>query len=288
MLVEPGPVLRRNASSSAVWAKSMGDSTVSSAMEFTFSDDQEALRGRSASSRGREPDALRAERWESEDGTTEEVWRQPVELGWDRPARPPRPRAASASALVDLVVVQEEMGRVPSPAPTSRQRSSPPSPPCASASPTAAAGGSAPAPSPSTASATATPSTGCAPAPARRAAGGASPASSPWCSTATVPTGCLSRPAPRRPRHLPRRAPRGGAGPDVGRRPQVARPCSTTRPAEPVGPDGDHTAMYGGWRTDANVALCAELVGGWSRPTTWRSSTPRSGCSSAVDRHPSR
>lgn len=50
---------------------------------------------------------------------------------------------------------------------------------------------------------------------------------------------------------------------DVTRR--VARLAFDDAPAEPVGPDGDHTAAWRRVADDAAVALCAELVGSMER-----------------------
>ena len=86
-------------------------------MEFTFSDDQEALRGAVRQFLAAEsPMPYVRERWESEDGTTDEVWRQLVELGWTG-LLVPEAQGGLGLGLVDLVVVQEEMGRVPFPGP---------------------------------------------------------------------------------------------------------------------------------------------------------------------------
>src|SRR5436309_1452655 len=86
-------------------------------MDFTFNADQEELRRtvRSFLERQSPPSYVRA-MIDDERGFTDEVWDQLVELGW--PAiLVPEANGGLGLGLVDVVVVMEEMGRVPFPGP---------------------------------------------------------------------------------------------------------------------------------------------------------------------------
>ena len=86
-------------------------------MEFTFSEEQDALRDSVRSFlEGESP----AEYWrtmmEDERGFTDSVWKEVVELGWTG-LLVPEEHGGMGLGLVDVVVVMEEMGRVPFPGP---------------------------------------------------------------------------------------------------------------------------------------------------------------------------
>ena len=86
-------------------------------MDFTFNEDQEDLRRavRSFLERQSPPSYVRA-MTEDDRGITDDVWNQLVELGW--PALlVPEANGGLGLGLVDMVVVMEEMGRVPFPGP---------------------------------------------------------------------------------------------------------------------------------------------------------------------------
>lgn len=86
-------------------------------MEFTFSEEQEALRHAVRSFLERE---CPSETWrallEDERGFSDTLWDQVVELGWTG-LLVPEAHGGLGLGLVDLVVVMEEMGRVPFPGP---------------------------------------------------------------------------------------------------------------------------------------------------------------------------
>ena len=86
-------------------------------MDFTFSADQEDLRTavRSFMEREAPPSYVRA-MIDDDGGITDDVWGKLVDLGW--PALlVPEAQGGLGLGLVDLVVVMEEMGRVPFPGP---------------------------------------------------------------------------------------------------------------------------------------------------------------------------
>src|SRR3954451_5770519 len=106
--------------SSAVWAKSIArtyhDAHVrfrARVMDFTFNEDQEELRRTVRSFMEREsPSSYVRAMIDDERGFTDAVWDQIVDLGW--PALlVPEADGGLGLGLVDLVVVMEEMGRVP-------------------------------------------------------------------------------------------------------------------------------------------------------------------------------
>ena len=86
-------------------------------MEFTFSEEQEALRQTVRSFLERE---CPSETWrallEDERGFSDTIWNPLVELGWTG-LLVPEAQGGLGLGLVDLVVVMEEMGRVPFPGP---------------------------------------------------------------------------------------------------------------------------------------------------------------------------
>jgi alkylation response protein AidB-like acyl-CoA dehydrogenase len=86
-------------------------------MDFTFSDEQEALR---SAVRGFLEQESPAAHWramlEDERGFSDAVWSDLVELGWTG-LLVPEARGGLGLGIVDLVVVMEEMGRVPFPSP---------------------------------------------------------------------------------------------------------------------------------------------------------------------------
>jgi len=86
-------------------------------MDFTFSADQEELRRAVRSFMEREsPPAYVKTMSDDDRGITDEVWSHVVELGW--PALlVPEANGGLGLGLVDMVVVMEEMGRVPFPGP---------------------------------------------------------------------------------------------------------------------------------------------------------------------------
>ena len=86
-------------------------------MEFTFSDDQDALRETVRAFLAKEsPGEYVRAMLEDEVGISEHVWTQLVELGWTG-LLVPEDHGGVGMGLVDLAVVLEEMGRVPFPGP---------------------------------------------------------------------------------------------------------------------------------------------------------------------------
>ena len=86
-------------------------------MEFTFSDDQDALRESVRSFLANEsPSAYVRAMLDDEVKTSDGVWQQLVELGWTG-LLVPEEHGGLGLGLVDLAVVLEEMGRVPFPGP---------------------------------------------------------------------------------------------------------------------------------------------------------------------------
>jgi alkylation response protein AidB-like acyl-CoA dehydrogenase len=86
-------------------------------MEFTFSDDQDALRETVRAFLGKEsPSAYVRAMLEDEVGTSDAVWNQLVELGWTG-LLVPEDLGGLGMGLVDMAVVLEEMGRIPFPGP---------------------------------------------------------------------------------------------------------------------------------------------------------------------------
>ena len=86
-------------------------------MDFTFSDDQDALRGSVRSFLEREaPDQYVRAMADDERGFTDEVWDKVAELGWPG-LLVPEANGGLGLGLVDMAVVMEEMGRLPFPAP---------------------------------------------------------------------------------------------------------------------------------------------------------------------------
>jgi len=86
-------------------------------VEFTFSEEQDALRHTVRDFLASEsPARYWRAMMEDERGFTDEVWRQVVELGWTG-LLVPEAQGGLGMGLVDAVVVLEEMGRVPFPGP---------------------------------------------------------------------------------------------------------------------------------------------------------------------------
>jgi alkylation response protein AidB-like acyl-CoA dehydrogenase len=86
-------------------------------MEFTFSDEQDQLRGAvRAFLDGQAPDAYTRAMLEDPRGVTDDVWQQVVDLGWTG-VLIPESAGGLGLGLVDLVVILEEMGRSLFPAP---------------------------------------------------------------------------------------------------------------------------------------------------------------------------
>jgi alkylation response protein AidB-like acyl-CoA dehydrogenase len=86
-------------------------------VDFTFSDDQEALRDavRSFLQRAAPPSYVRAMA-EDRRGFTDELWGRIAELGWPG-LLVPEAAGGLGLGLVDMTVVMEEMGRLPLPGP---------------------------------------------------------------------------------------------------------------------------------------------------------------------------
>ena len=86
-------------------------------MDFTFSDDQDALRESVRAFLAREaPSAYVREMADDERGFTDEVWDKLAELGWPG-LLVPETNGGLGLGLVDMAVVMEEMGRLPLPGP---------------------------------------------------------------------------------------------------------------------------------------------------------------------------
>jgi len=86
-------------------------------VEFTFSDEQEALRQSVRGFLASEcPSAYWRAMMEDERGFRDDVWQRLVELGWTA-LLVPEAQGGLGLGMVDLVVVMEEMGRVPFPGP---------------------------------------------------------------------------------------------------------------------------------------------------------------------------
>lgn len=235
-------------------------------MEFTFSDDQEALRGAVRQFLAAEsPISYVRERWEADDGVTDDVWRQLVELGWTG-LLVPEAQGGLGMGLVDLVVVQEEMGRVPFPGPYFSS--------AVLATLAAVRLGL----TDRSAALAAGECTGTVALdelghgdPVDRVRTRASRKSGRWRLSGLKPVVLDGH---RADWVLVAARTQEGLGTFLIERPEaelvptfdggrkVARLVLDDTPAEPVGPDGDHTAIWRRIADDANVALCAELVGG--------------------------
>src|SRR6266508_1934664 len=86
-------------------------------MDFTFSEDQEALRGAVRSFLTNEaPGTYVRAMADDERGFTDEHWDKVTEMGWPGLLVPPD-HGGIGLGLVDMVVVMEEMGRLPLPGP---------------------------------------------------------------------------------------------------------------------------------------------------------------------------
>jgi alkylation response protein AidB-like acyl-CoA dehydrogenase len=86
-------------------------------VDFTFSEEQEALREtvRSYLARSAAPGYVR-DMIDDDRGFTDEWWSSIVELGWTATLIPAE-RGGTGLGMVDLVVLQEEMGKIPMPGP---------------------------------------------------------------------------------------------------------------------------------------------------------------------------
>src|SRR5438309_3416321 len=86
-------------------------------MDFTFSAEQEALRDAVRSTLAAEaPPAYVRSMIDDERGVTDELWRTLADLGWTG-VLVPEAMGGLGLGLVDLVVMQEEMGKLPFPGP---------------------------------------------------------------------------------------------------------------------------------------------------------------------------
>ncbi|MCB1015650.1 MAG: acyl-CoA/acyl-ACP dehydrogenase [Acidimicrobiales bacterium] len=235
-------------------------------MEFTFSDDQEALRDSVRRFLAAEsPSAYVRERWEADDGVTDEVWRHLVDLGWTG-LLVPEAQGGLGLGLVDLVVVQEEMGRVPFPGPYFSS--------AVLATLAAVRLGL----TDHAAALAAGECTGTVALdelghgdPVDRVRTRASRKSGRWRLSGLKPVVLDGH---RADWVLVAARTQEGLGTFLVERPdaelvptwdggrKVARLVLDDTPAQPVGPDGDHTATWRRVADDASVALCAELVGG--------------------------
>jgi alkylation response protein AidB-like acyl-CoA dehydrogenase len=86
-------------------------------MDFTFSDEQDALRDAVRSFLGNEaPSAYVRAMADDERGFTDELWRKIADVGWPG-LLVPEEHGGLGLGLVDMDVVLEEMGRLPFPGP---------------------------------------------------------------------------------------------------------------------------------------------------------------------------
>jgi alkylation response protein AidB-like acyl-CoA dehydrogenase len=86
-------------------------------MDFTFSDDQEALRSAVRSFLAEHaPSSYVAAMADDQRGFTDEVWASTADLGWPG-LLVPEAQGGLGIGLVDMTVVMEEMGRIPLPGP---------------------------------------------------------------------------------------------------------------------------------------------------------------------------
>src|SRR2546423_4134870 len=86
-------------------------------MDFTFSSEQDALRDAVRATLEREAPGAYVRRMLDDDaGVTDELWATMANLGWTG-LLVPEQHGGLGLGLVDLVVVQEEMGKLPFPGP---------------------------------------------------------------------------------------------------------------------------------------------------------------------------
>src|SRR5689334_1606358 len=86
-------------------------------MDFTFSEDQDALRAAVRDTLAREaPSAYVRRMIDDEVGVSSELWSKMTDLGW-LGLLVPENEGGLGLGLVDAVVVQEEMGKLPLPGP---------------------------------------------------------------------------------------------------------------------------------------------------------------------------
>jgi alkylation response protein AidB-like acyl-CoA dehydrogenase len=234
-------------------------------MDFTFNEDQEELRRTVRAFLERESPPAYVRAMEDDDrGFTDEMWDRIVELGW--PALVvPEANGGLGLGLVDMVVVMEEMGRVPFPGPyfssavftTLAARHLGLGDQLSSLSSGSTRG----------TVALEEPGTG---DPVTRVRTRAVRKSGHWRLTGQKPIVLDGHTADwalvvARNEHgigtFVVEAPAGELVPawDVSRK--VARLEFDGREAEPVGPDGDQTRVWQRIVDDTNVAMCAELIG---------------------------
>lgn len=233
-------------------------------MEFAFSEEQEQLRASVRSFLDDRGMAYVRQMVEDERGFTDDVWRQMVDLGWTG-LLVPEAQGGLGLGLVDLTVVLEEMGRRAFPGPflssavmaTTAARHFTLSDRLESL----AAG--------STRGTVALDELGHGDPVDRvrtravRKSGrwtlhGLKPvvldgATADWCLVAARTEAGLGT--------FVIESPGAEAVPTWDETRKVARLSLDGRPAEPVGPDGDHTALWRNIADDVTVALCAEMVG---------------------------
>jgi len=102
--------LRRGAAATTEWGSA-------EQMDFTFSDDQDALRGAVRAFLANEaPGAYVRAMADDERGFTDEVWSRIAGVGWPG-LLVPEAEGGLGLGLVDMAVVMEEMGRLPFPGP---------------------------------------------------------------------------------------------------------------------------------------------------------------------------
>ncbi len=230
-------------------------------MEFTFSDDQDALRETVRAFLGKEsPSAYVRAMMDDEVGTSDDVWNQLVELGWTG-LLVPEDLGGLGLGLVDMAVVLEEMGQVPFPGPVPvlgrlRHDRRPPAR-AGRAAPVAGRRGRLGGPSPSTRLGHGDP--------VDRIRTRAKRKGGQWRLHGLKPVVLDGSPAdwalvPARTQEgigtFLLEAPKGETVPTWDHTRRVARLDLGGRAAERVGPDGDHTALWRRIVDDANVALC--------------------------------
>jgi alkylation response protein AidB-like acyl-CoA dehydrogenase len=234
-------------------------------MEFTFSEDQDALREAVQSFLSKEsPSAYVRAMLDDEVKTSDAVWSKLVELGWTG-LLIPEEHGGLGLGLVDLAVVLEEMGRVPFPGPflssavfatlAARQLG-------LDDQLQSLAGGS-------TRGTIAVDELGHGD-PVDRIRTRAKRKGGQWRLTGLKPVVLDGASAdwalvPARTQEgigtFLVEAPQAEVVPTWDHTRQVARLELDGRPAERVGPDGDHTAAWRRIVDDANVALCCDLLG---------------------------
>jgi alkylation response protein AidB-like acyl-CoA dehydrogenase len=234
-------------------------------MEFTFSADQDALRDAVRSFlAGRAPSAYVRAMIDDDRGVSDAVWDEIVALGWTA-LLVPEAHGGLGLGLVDAVVVMEEMGRLPFPGPFFSS--------AVLATSAAARLGLGDRLESLAAGATrgtvALEETGHGD-PLARVRTRAVRKAGRWLLTGHKPVVLDGHTADwclvvARTQHglgtFVLEGPVGDVVPCLDVTRKVARLVLEERVAEPVGPDGDHTAIWRRVTDDAAVALCAELIG---------------------------